>query len=79
MSAADLGFSFRTTARGTVHISRAGREVTILRGNPAVRFLARAAGATPEAIQQLCARVTGNYNRGNESEAPKARRVKGWR
>jgi hypothetical protein len=64
--AADLGFSYRATAQGVVRISRDGREVTTLRAEAAARFLAKAAGATPEAIQQLCARITGNYKRGNE-------------
>lgn len=65
----DLGFSYSATRQGAVHISRRGREVTILRGDAAARFLARAEGATFEAIQQLCARVTGNYKRGNEPRA----------
>ena len=65
----DLGFTYRATAQGTVHISRFGRPVVTLRNDGASRFLARAEGATPEAIQQLCARVTGNYKRGNEPTA----------
>ena len=64
---ADLGFTYRATAQGDVRISRGGREVTVLRGAAATRFLARAQGASPAAVQQLCARVTGNYKRGNES------------
>lgn len=63
----DLGFTHRTTAQGAVLISRDGREVVTLRGKAAARFIARAHGASPAAIQQLCARVTGNYKRGNES------------
>jgi hypothetical protein len=69
---ADLGFSYRTSAQGEVRISRGGREVTVLRNEVASRFLAKAEGATPEALQQLCARVTGNYKRGNERTASKA-------
>lgn len=71
------GFTYRATARGAVHISRAGREVAVLRADAAAKFLARARGATPEAIQQLCARVTGNYKRGNESLASAVRGAKG--
>lgn len=69
----DLGFTYRATAQGTVLIFRAGRAVVTLRRDAASRFLARAEGASPEAIQQLCARVTGNYKR-VESAASAARR-----
>jgi len=65
-SKTDLGFTHRATADGAVHISRNGREVTVLRGKAASSFLAKAEGATETAVQQLCARVTGNYKRGNE-------------
>ena len=64
----DLGFTYRATAKGVVHISRGGREVTILRADAAAKFLAKAEGASFEEIQQLCARVTGNYKRGNEKK-----------
>jgi hypothetical protein len=63
---ANLGFSYRATLQGAVQISREGREVVTLRGEAAARFLGKAQGASPEALQQLCARVTGNYKRGNE-------------
>ena len=73
----DLGFSYRATAKGAVHISRAGREVVILRAKAASDFLARAEGASADAVQQLCARVTGNYKRGNEATAASVRKAKG--
>ena len=73
----DLGFTYRATAQGVVHISRAGRGVVTLRGNAAAKFLAKAEGASSDAIQQLCARVTGNYKRGNESVASTVRAAKG--
>jgi hypothetical protein len=63
----DLGFTYRATAKGVVHISRGGREVTILRAKAAAGFLAKADGASFDAVQQLCARATGNYKRGNEN------------
>jgi hypothetical protein len=62
----DLGFSFQTRKDGAVTISRGGRAVTVLRGVPAQRFLAKAQDASVAAQQQLMARVTGNYKRGNE-------------
>jgi hypothetical protein len=43
----------------------------------AQRFLAKAAGASEEAIQMLCARFTGNYKRGNEGDARKTRSTHG--
>lgn len=71
------GFTYRATALGVVHISRGGREVVTLRGAVAAKFLARAEGAGADAVQLLCARVTGNYKRGNESVASTVRRGKG--
>ena len=65
-TASDLGFSHRGTRQGEVHIFRGGRQVATLRGKVAAKFLARVQGADEGAIQQLCARVTGNYKRGNE-------------
>jgi len=73
----DLGFTYRATAQGVVHVSRKGRAVVTLRGDAAARFLAKAGGASADAVQQLCARVTGNYKRGNESTASAVRRGKG--
>jgi hypothetical protein len=70
----DLGFTYRTSGRDAVRILRHGREVTVLRGKPAERFLGKAEGASPEAIQQLCARATGNYKRGNEGLAASRRK-----
>jgi hypothetical protein len=59
-------FSWRQTKAGRVRISRGGRVVTTLGGGAARRFITRAEGADPEAAQQLMARATGNYKRGNE-------------
>jgi len=65
----DLGFRFRATRLGEVHISRGGRVVTVLRGAAAKRFLEQVEGADANAQQQRMARVTGNYKRGNEGGA----------
>ncbi|MBS1879152.1 MAG: hypothetical protein JST31_06540 [Actinobacteria bacterium] len=55
---------FRYEIEGaTVAIYHRGRRATVLRGRDAERFLAVVAGADE---QQLMARVTGNYRRGNE-------------
>ena len=55
-----------TRADGAVVIAYHGAPVTILRGNAAARFAGRVADADPEAAQQLTARATGNFKRGNE-------------
>lgn len=64
--AGDLGFTYRATRSGEVHIHRAGVLVTTLRGPAAGRFLEQVEGASPAAQQQRMARVTGQYKRGNE-------------
>jgi hypothetical protein len=61
-----LGFSFSSTAKGTVFIERGGKRVTTLRADRARRFLALAHSTDREGQQQLMARATGNYKRGNE-------------
>ena len=62
----DLAFSFHAISGGRITITRDGRAVAVLRGASAQRFLAKANGATFAAQQQLMARATGNYKRGNE-------------
>ncbi|MEO6462510.1 MAG: hypothetical protein ABIP29_05490 [Candidatus Eisenbacteria bacterium] len=66
---ADLGFRWPAIRRGEVRVRREGRLVTTLRGRAAEKFLAEVARADAEAVQQLCARITGNYGRGNERDA----------
>ena len=61
------GFSFTSTAKGTVFIEREGQRVTTLRADRARRFLAMAGSIDAEGQQQLMARATGNYKRGNET------------
>ena len=48
---------------GNVLITHRGRTAATLRGATAERFLAKAARDDP---QQVMARATGNYKRGNE-------------
>jgi hypothetical protein len=62
-----LGFTYGATKAGEVHIARDGRHVTTLRATAAVRFLTRAGVLDERGQQQLMARATGNYKRGNES------------
>ena len=63
---ASLPFSYATRRDGSILISYHEAPVTILRGRSAERFAARVADADPAASQQLMARATGNFKRGNE-------------
>jgi hypothetical protein len=56
-------FAYRSTKDGKVFISRGGKDVTVLAGAQAERFLGRVEREDP---QLEMARVTGNYKRGNE-------------
>ena len=67
--ARDLGFTYRIRKSGDVEILHRGRLASTLRGSDAEDFKQAAPDeASPEA-QQLMARVTGNYKRGNERKA----------
>ncbi|MBL0746676.1 hypothetical protein [Nocardioides baculatus] len=59
------GFDYETRG-GDVVITHHGRRATVLRGPAAVRFLADVEDDDP---QELMARITGNYRRGNERTA----------
>ncbi|RYB93993.1 hypothetical protein EUA93_06265 [Nocardioides oleivorans] len=52
---------------GEVVVTHHGKRATVLRGNAAARFLADVEDGDDE--QELMARVTGNYRRGNERTA----------
>ena len=60
------GFDYETRG-GDVVITHHGRRATVLRGAAAARFLADVEDGADE--QELMARVTGNYRRGNERTA----------
>lgn len=62
----DEPFSYRARADGTIVISYHAAPVTLLRGRAAERFAARIADADAATGQQLMARATGNFKRGNE-------------
>lgn len=59
-------FGWRSTRDGRVFITWRGREVKVLTGAQAGRFLARVEGASEAEAQLEMARVTGNFKRGNE-------------
>ncbi len=59
-------FSYRTTKDGQVFLYQDGRQVTVLRGRTARKFVTDIERAAPERAEKLMARVTGNFKRGNE-------------
>ena len=65
----DLSFSYRTTKAGEVFLERGGRTVAVLRGGRADKFLGAIERADAATQQQILARYTGNYRRGNEQRA----------
>ena len=62
----DLGFTFRARKGGEVKISHHGRLATTLRGETAADFLDEMSDCDFADQQQVMARLTGNYKRGNE-------------
>ena len=65
---ADEPFGFQSRADGSIVISYRASPVTVLRGEAAATFATRMAGVGTDAVaaQQLMARATGNFRRGNE-------------
>jgi hypothetical protein len=61
----DNPFDFRATKDGRVLISRGGRQVTVVAGAAADKLISKL-GESDDQDQQLLARATGNYRRGNE-------------
>lgn len=62
-------FTYRASSNGSVMIFHATILATTLRGADATKFLKKAEGASNDHQQQLMARLTGNYKRGNERQA----------
>ena len=77
------GFEWSTRKNGDVVISHRGRQATVLRDRRAVDFLDDVGGARSgtgdAADQELMARLTGNYKRGNEKQARNHPRNRGRR
>lgn len=62
----DEPFSWSRRADGTLIIAYRGAPVVALRGRSAERFLDRVDVTDAAGAQQLMARATGNFRRGNE-------------
>lgn len=59
-------FSFRATKDAKVFLFWNGKQVMILKGNSAQKFLRDIVDADEKEAQLLMARITGNFKRGNE-------------
>ena len=64
-----LGFDFEVRPNGEVVIFHRHRLAATLRGQAAQQFVTQANELSDAAMQQVMARVTGNYKRGNERTA----------
>jgi hypothetical protein len=69
-----MPFNYSTRSDGSIVISYHTAPVTILRGRSAERFATRIADADAAASQQLMARATGNFKRGNERSGERSPR-----
>lgn len=70
-TSSELGFTFRQRKGGVVEVLHHGRLASTLRGTDALEFLSEVQSSSPSDAQQLMARLTGNYKRGNERLAAK--------
>lgn len=59
-------FSYRTNKDDKVFLYWHGKQVKILKGNQARKFVADVERADEQRAQLLMARATGNFKRGNE-------------
>jgi hypothetical protein len=60
------GFEYTIRGNGDVALTHRRRPAGTLRGDRAEEFLAAMDGAGEREAQQIMARYTGNYRRGNE-------------
>jgi len=65
----NLGFAFRTRKNGDVEILHHGRLASTLRGAKARDFVDEVEECDFAEGQEIMARLTGNYKRGNERTA----------
>jgi hypothetical protein len=62
-------FTWRVTADSKVLVSRGGTQVVVVAGARGAKLAAQLGTADGDHAQQLLARATGNYKRGNETRA----------
>ncbi len=59
-------FSYRVNPENKVFIAWHGKQVTVLKGKDAQKFLSRLQGLDAKAAQLVMAKITGNFKHGNE-------------
>lgn len=59
-------FDYREDKDGKIFLFWEGRQVKILKGRAAEKFLGKVAGLSKEGVQLELAKLTGNFKRGNE-------------
>lgn len=59
-------FTYRAGKDGKVFLYWEGKQIKIIKGKEAEKFLEKIKGASPRDAQLLMARLTGNFKRGNE-------------
>lgn len=64
----DSPFKFRRYKNGNVSVFWNNKEVTILKGGNAQKFLAEIEDKSEYETQLVMAKITGNFKRGNERE-----------
>ena len=62
-------FTYRITKDGKVFVHWHGRQIMILKGEAAEKFITAIAQADTQQAQLLMARVTGHFKHGNEKKA----------
>jgi hypothetical protein len=68
----DAPFSYRVSKNNTVFLDYYGKQVKILKGKEAEKFLEKLNGVTDTHESQLImAKATGNFKRGNERDGSK--------
>ena len=65
----DLGFVYRKVKSGDVFIHHRGLLAATLRGEKAASFISKITASDFAEQQQIMARVTANYKRGNEKSS----------
>ena len=65
----DLGFICLRLRNGEMELLHLGRRASTLRGQDALEFLSEVECSSTSEMQQLMARITGNYKHGNKREA----------
>lgn len=70
-------FDYSTTKDGKVLVSYLGKQVMTVKGSRAQLLLAELEAADDFGVQDILAKLTGNFRRGNERKAQWVRKQKG--